>query len=187
MDQQLRQADAAVLQTQAAAAKAASDLERAKVDYGRYERLAGTGAVAAQDVDKSRSDLSVAQANLETAKANVAAAQASVQRLRVVADAASADDFDKLVAKPDADLQIRVGREALAIRSTSGADPLWGWLATHCFYSAALSGDPVGAREYAKQMDGGRDGQPVENSARWWTQAADKGDPEALAHLGRSK
>jgi RND family efflux transporter MFP subunit len=82
VDQQLRQAEATVLQTQAAAAKAASDLELAKVTYARYERLAGTGSVTAQDLDQKHSDMSVAQANVEAAKANIAAAQASVQRLQ---------------------------------------------------------------------------------------------------------
>jgi RND family efflux transporter MFP subunit len=81
VDQQLKQAQAAVLQAKAAALKAQSDLGLAQVTYNRYEQLSHTGSVTQQDLDTARSTLQVDQANLEAAKANIAAAEANVNRL----------------------------------------------------------------------------------------------------------
>ena len=105
--------------------------------------------------------------------------------------ASVADDLVKLASKPDTDVQVKVAQGAKLIGATAGSDPLWNSLAAWCFYEAALSDDPVAMREYAKLLDSGidisNDGQSPNSSAHWWALAADKGDPEALAHLGRSK
>lgn len=81
VDQQLKQAQAAVEQAKAAAQKAQSDLGLAQVTYNRYEQLARTGSVTAQDLDTNRATMVADAANLEAAKANVHAAEANVQRL----------------------------------------------------------------------------------------------------------
>lgn len=82
VDQQLKQAQAAVQQTKAAVLKAQSDLGLAQVTYNRYEQLSHTGSVTQQDLDTARSTMLSDQANLESANANVAAANANVDRLQ---------------------------------------------------------------------------------------------------------
>jgi RND family efflux transporter MFP subunit len=81
VDQQLRQAQAALLQNRAAQVKAQSDVQITQVTYNRYVALKGTSGVTEQDIDQKAADLSAAQANLEAAKANVSAGEANVQRL----------------------------------------------------------------------------------------------------------
>jgi RND family efflux transporter MFP subunit len=92
VDQQLRQAQAALLQTRAAVNKSISDRDLANVTYQRYLALFGSHSVTPQDVDQKKSDLAVAEANLESAKANVAAAEANVARL------AQMQQFEKVYA-----------------------------------------------------------------------------------------
>jgi len=82
VDQQLRQAQAALLQNRAAQVKAQSDVQIAQVTYNRYVTLKGTSGVTEQDIDQKAADLSAANANLEAAKANVSAGEANVQRLQ---------------------------------------------------------------------------------------------------------
>ena len=81
IDQQLRQAQAAVLQMKAAQTKAQSDLQIAQVTYKRFKSLKGTSGVTQQDLDQKAADLNSANANVEVGKANVAAAEANVKRL----------------------------------------------------------------------------------------------------------
>src|SRR6185312_9542248 len=81
VDQQLKQAQAALLQAKAAALKAQSDLGLAQVTYNRYEQLSHSGSVTQQDLDTARAAMTADQANLEAAKANVGAADANVNRL----------------------------------------------------------------------------------------------------------
>jgi len=81
VDQQLRQAEASVLQNKAAQVKSESDVQIAQLTYNRYQTLKGTSGVTQQDLDQKAADLSAANANLEAAKANVSAAQANVKRL----------------------------------------------------------------------------------------------------------
>jgi len=81
VDQQLDQAKAALLQMQAAVAKAQSDLQIAQVTYARYASLRGTAGITQQDLDQKTADMNSAAATLQSAKANVAAAEANVKRL----------------------------------------------------------------------------------------------------------
>jgi RND family efflux transporter MFP subunit len=92
VDQQLKQAQAALLQTQAAVNRAISDRDLAQVTYERYQQLAASHSATAQDVDTKKSTLAVDEANLQSAKANVAAAEANVQRLLQM------QSFEKVVA-----------------------------------------------------------------------------------------
>lgn len=92
VDQQLRQAQAAVLQAKAATNLASTNRDLSKVTYERYEKLRGTNSVTLQDIDTKKAALAADEANLEAAKANVAAAEANVQRLTQM------QQFEKVVA-----------------------------------------------------------------------------------------
>ena len=81
VDEQLRQARAALSQMNAAALKAQSDLQIAQVTYNRYQALKGTSGVTQQDLDQKTADMNAAQAALASANANVQAAEADVKRL----------------------------------------------------------------------------------------------------------
>jgi RND family efflux transporter MFP subunit len=81
VNQELRQAQAALLQTQAAVTKATADRDLAKVTWGRYQQLTAPNYVSQQEADEKQAALHVAESALESAKANVAAAEANVQRL----------------------------------------------------------------------------------------------------------
>ncbi len=81
VDQELHQAQAAVLQTKAAVNKSITDRDLASVTYERYKALRASNTVSQQDVDEKRSALDAAEATLASANANVGAAEANVQRL----------------------------------------------------------------------------------------------------------
>jgi RND family efflux transporter MFP subunit len=95
MDEQIRQAQAAVQQAQANVNQAASNLKRGRADAElaritaeRYASLAAQGVVSRQDNDRYRSDLQAQVAALQSLeeaiavqKSNVAAAEASLARL----------------------------------------------------------------------------------------------------------
>jgi len=110
----------------------------------------------------------------------------------VAKDEAAADDFDQLSAgTTDAASKLKAAADAASIGSAANADPLWKSLAAFWYWSAGSDGNPVAMREYAKLLDQGIDtpgnGKVTDSSGHWWAEAADKGDPEALKHLGRSK
>jgi RND family efflux transporter MFP subunit len=92
VDQQLRQAEASLLQTKAAQKKASTDRDFAKVTFTRFQSLIQTQGVTPQDLDQRQSELATAESNLESANANVAAAEANVQRLTEL------KQFEKIVA-----------------------------------------------------------------------------------------
>jgi RND family efflux transporter MFP subunit len=81
VNQELRQAQAALLQTQAAVTKATADRDLAKVTWGRYQQLTAPNYVSQQEADEKQAALHVAESALESANANVAAAEANVQKL----------------------------------------------------------------------------------------------------------
>ena len=81
VDQELRQAEATVLQTKAAVTKAAADRDLAKATWERYRQLATGKFLSQQEAEEKQAALNAAEATLESAQANVAAAQASVRRL----------------------------------------------------------------------------------------------------------
>jgi RND family efflux transporter MFP subunit len=81
VNQELRQSQAALLQTKAAVTKATADRDLAKVTWGRYQQLTAPNYVSQQEADEKQAALHVAESALESAQANVAAAEANVQRL----------------------------------------------------------------------------------------------------------
>ncbi len=81
VDQELRQAKAAVGQTRAKQLAAEETLKLNETTFRRYESLAVSKAVNQQDIDERRAAVDTASAAVEAAKADVAAGQANVQRL----------------------------------------------------------------------------------------------------------
>ncbi|HSU69639.1 MAG TPA: hypothetical protein VLJ39_22330, partial [Tepidisphaeraceae bacterium] len=92
VDQQLRQAQANLLQAQAAVKKSMTDRDLSKVTYGRYEQLRGTNSVTQQDLDTKKAALDADEANVASAEANVAQVQANVQRFTEM------QNFEKVTA-----------------------------------------------------------------------------------------
>lgn len=92
VDQQLGQAQAALLQAKAAVNKASTDRDLAKVTQKRFVSLKETHSVSLQDLDEKQAALDAAEASLESAKANVAAAEANVRQLEQM------QSFEKVVA-----------------------------------------------------------------------------------------
>jgi RND family efflux transporter MFP subunit len=81
IDQELGQANAAVLQAKAAVNKTITDRDLAKATYDRFLSLKESHSVSLQDLDEKKAAVAAAEATLESAHANVAAADASVRRL----------------------------------------------------------------------------------------------------------
>ncbi|HZL36930.1 MAG TPA: efflux RND transporter periplasmic adaptor subunit [Tepidisphaeraceae bacterium] len=81
VDAQLRGAQAMLLQQQAAAAKAQTDLGLAQTTWKRFESLRGTSGVTQQELDQYQSNYNAAVSTLGVATANIAVAQADVRRL----------------------------------------------------------------------------------------------------------
>jgi RND family efflux transporter MFP subunit len=81
LNQQLLQAQAALLQAKATVAQTLTNKALAQVTYNRYKKLFEAKSETEQDLDEKRSALDAAAASVEAANANVAAADANVQRL----------------------------------------------------------------------------------------------------------
>ncbi len=81
LDQQLLQAQAALLQAKAAVAQQITNRALAQVTYDRYKKLFDAKSETEQDLDEKRSALDAAEAAVTAANANVAASDANVQRL----------------------------------------------------------------------------------------------------------
>src|SRR5205823_4123950 len=71
LDQELGQAQAALLQVKAALNKANTDRDFAKITLSRFQTLKGTSSISQQDLDEKQAALNAADANVEAAKANV--------------------------------------------------------------------------------------------------------------------
>jgi RND family efflux transporter MFP subunit len=80
IEQELRQAQAALVQTRAAVAKATADRDLARVTSERYQQLVKSNHVSQQDADEKQGALNAAESTLASANANVIAAEANVQR-----------------------------------------------------------------------------------------------------------
>src|SRR6476469_1207527 len=80
-DQELRQAEANVLQTKAAVTKAVADRDLAKATWERYQQLVSTNFLSKQEAEEKQAAFNAAEATLQAVQANVAAAEASVRRL----------------------------------------------------------------------------------------------------------
>lgn len=81
LDQQLDQARAQLAQATAALTHAKATRDYAKGSLQRRENLAPTGVTSVEEVEKSRSEASVAEANVSVAQANLDAQSANVRRL----------------------------------------------------------------------------------------------------------
>lgn len=81
VDAQLRGAKATLLQEQAAAAKAKTDLELAQTTWNRFNSLRGTSGVTQLELDQYQSSYNAAVSTLRSAQANVAVGEAEVKRL----------------------------------------------------------------------------------------------------------
>lgn len=81
LDQELSQARAQLLQTEASVAQAKANRDLASANLGRLRRLAPSGVVSKADLDQGEAQASVGDANVKVAEANVAAAQANIRRL----------------------------------------------------------------------------------------------------------
>lgn len=68
-----------------------AELDLAKREYDRVQRLAGTGATSREELDTRRSGLAGARAAVSTAKANVAAAAAAIATAKALVIAAEAN------------------------------------------------------------------------------------------------
>jgi len=81
IDQELRQAEANVLQTRAAVTKAIADRDLAKATWERYQQLVTSNFLSKQEAEEKQSAFNAAEATVQAVQANVAAAEASVRRL----------------------------------------------------------------------------------------------------------
>lgn len=81
LDQELAQARAQLMQTQASEAQAKANRDLAFANLGRVRRLAPSGVVSKAELDQGEAQASVGTANVKVAEANVNAAQANIRRL----------------------------------------------------------------------------------------------------------
>ncbi|HVH41119.1 MAG TPA: efflux RND transporter periplasmic adaptor subunit [Labilithrix sp.] len=81
LDQQLDQARAQLAQAAAALQHAQASSEYSKASLVRREKLAPSGVTSQEELDKSRTEASVADSNVAVAKANLEAQNANVRRL----------------------------------------------------------------------------------------------------------
>ncbi|MCA1828860.1 MAG: efflux RND transporter periplasmic adaptor subunit [Myxococcales bacterium] len=81
LDQELAQARAQLMQTQASEAQAKANRDLALANLGRARRLAPSGVVSKAELDQAEAQASVGEANIKVAAANVGAAQANIRRL----------------------------------------------------------------------------------------------------------
>ncbi len=81
LDQQLDQARAQLAQATAALSHAKASRDYAKSSLDRREKLAPTGVTSVDEVERSRSEATVAEANVAVAQANLDAQSANVRRL----------------------------------------------------------------------------------------------------------
>jgi RND family efflux transporter MFP subunit len=79
-DQELRQAEAAVLQAKAAVTKAAADRDLAKATWERFRQLVTSNFLSQQEAEEKQAAYHAAEATLASADANVKAAEANVRR-----------------------------------------------------------------------------------------------------------
>lgn len=92
VDQQLRGAQATLLQLKASVAKSKSDLALAEVTDRRFESLKGTNGVTQLELDQYAASLQSARANVQSAEANVTSEEAEVHRL------SDLQSFEKVLA-----------------------------------------------------------------------------------------
>jgi RND family efflux transporter MFP subunit len=81
VNEELSQAQAALLQAKAAVVRSAADRDLAKTTLQRFVAMKETQSVTPQQLDEKKSALDVAESQVQSANANVAAAEATVRRL----------------------------------------------------------------------------------------------------------
>ena len=83
IEQQIRQASAAVTVAQAGVARDEAALENIRLQVRRNRQLGAKGLIAQQDVDEAQNRLRSAEATLQLSKAQVVQAQASLSELTI--------------------------------------------------------------------------------------------------------
>jgi len=81
VNEELAQAQAALLQTKAAVVKTTADRDLARSTLKRFVTMRETQSVTPQELDEKQSAMDVAESLIQSAKANVGAAEATVRRL----------------------------------------------------------------------------------------------------------
>ncbi|GIL41535.1 efflux RND transporter periplasmic adaptor subunit [Roseiterribacter gracilis] len=116
LDDELRGAEAAKLQADAALNRAKAAAELARLNNERYADLAKTGTASRQTADERKADLVMKQADVKVAEANLAASNAAVERLKKL------QNFETVRAPFDGVVTQR-GVEIGDLVSATGANP----------------------------------------------------------------
>lgn len=116
LDEELRQAQAALGQARAALQQAKTNLELARVNLERSRNLRERGIVPAQDNDDKQASYDAQQAQVESAAANIAAAEANVERLT------NLQNFKRVVAPFDGTITYRSIDPGALVTANTGAN-----------------------------------------------------------------
>lgn len=92
LDQQVEQAQAAVLQSKSVLNQQQAQLNLATLTWNRWKVLVAKGVFSRQDGDTQEANYRVALANVKAGEANVRSSEANLQRLRVL------QDFERITA-----------------------------------------------------------------------------------------
>jgi RND family efflux transporter MFP subunit len=115
LDEELRQARAALGQARAALQQAKTNLELARVNLERSKNLRQRGIVPAQDNDDKQTAYDAQQAQVESATANIAASEANVERLT------NLQNFKRVVAPFDGTITYRSIDPGALVTANTGA------------------------------------------------------------------
>jgi RND family efflux transporter MFP subunit len=115
LDEELRQARAALGQTRAALQQAKTNLELARVNLERSKNLRQRGIVPAQDNDDKQTAYDAQEAQVDSAAANVAASEANVERLT------NLQSFKRVVAPFDGTITFRSIDQGALVTANTGA------------------------------------------------------------------
>jgi RND family efflux transporter MFP subunit len=116
LDEELRQARAALAQVKAAWQQANTNLELARVNLERSKNLRARGIVPAQDNDDKQASYDAQQAQVESATANIAAGEANVERLT------NLQNFKRVIAPFDGTITYRSIDPGALVTANTGAN-----------------------------------------------------------------
>jgi len=116
LDEELRQARAALGQAHAAVQQAKTNLELARINLERSRNLRTRGIVPAQDSDDKQAAYEAQQAQVDSANANVAASEANVERL------VNLQGFKRVVAPFDGTITFRSIDPGALVTANTGAN-----------------------------------------------------------------
>lgn len=108
-------AGAQIQARQADVARARSEVDRANTDLQRRQRLAGTGAVSAEEVSTAQNAVRTAQAALDQATANLKAAQANQDQAQALTGGQSVENNPEVAAAEAAVAAARLDLERTTI------------------------------------------------------------------------